>query len=257
VSLSQDPAFSTLRDNFVCGYRDISREPYCGVSGRHEVDGNAINTTNGAGPHNIQMFILSADGTVLTCLPGYWNPRDLVQELALAARLNQVWLDPTLNRGQKVQLFRQMHLAHIQQHPPDMQRRSHLQGFDAKYEAQHRLNTSDFIVNPGVARLATIKGNKIPWQAFKTTDEVMHERLAQRPFVPYSYFDVAAYVDYGRPKYDKHEDDRDGNGKVVKSKARNEPMIGNASQMQNNNGGQSMRGMVGPRGVMRLLKSAL
>ena len=256
MSLSQEPAFSVLKDNFVCGTRDISNEPYCGISGRHEVDGKAVNTTNGAGPHNIQMFVLSADGTVLTCLQGFWNPKDLVQELSLANQLNQVWLNPNLSRSQKNQMFRQMHLAHIQQHSPETIARSHLQGFDAKYEAKHRLTSSDCIVNPQLAQQANIKGAQIPWQAFKGTDEIMHERMAVRPFEPYQQFDVANYVEYGRPKYDKHEDARTADGKVDKALARNEPLIGNANQMQmqqqmqNNQNGSNM----GRRVMRRMMR---
>jgi hypothetical protein len=235
VSLSREPVFTALKENFICGLKDISNEPYCGVSGRHEVNGKAINTTNGAGPHNIQMFVLSADGTVLTCLQGFWNADDLVQELALAQQLNQVWLDGHLTRGQKNQMFSQMHMTHFEQHSLRTVARSHLQGFDAKYEAKHRLTNSDCIVNPQLAAQANVKGAKVPWTAFRTTDNIMHRRMAARPFVPYGHFDVAAYVDYGRPKYDKHEDSRDSRGQVVKAMAQNEPMIGNPDQMKKKN----------------------
>lgn len=237
--------------------KDISNEPYCGVSGRHEVNGKAINTTNGAGPHNIQMFVLAADGTVLTCLQGFWNSKDLVQELSLASQLNRVWLDPRLSRVHKDQMFRQMHMAHFQQHEPATIARSHLQGFDAKYEAKHRLSSSDCIVNPQMAAQANIKGAKIPWQAFRTTDELMHRRMADRPFTSYGTFDVAAYVDYGRPKYEKHEDARDANGKVVKSIAKGEPLIGNTNQMRqqnNNNNQQSGAGKAQRRALRKMLR---
>lgn len=242
MSLSQEPAFSVLKEGFVCGVKDISNEPYCGVSGRHEVNGKAINTTNGAGPHNIQMFVLASDGTVLTCMQGFWNSADLVQELSLAQQLNHVWIDPRLTRAQKNQMFSQMHMAHVQQHSPKTVARSHLQGFDAKYEAKHRLTSSDCIINPQLAQQANVKGAKIPWQAFRTTDDLMHRRMAARPFVPYTQFDVAAYVEYGRPKYDKHEDSRDANGQVVKAMAQNEPQIGNPDQMRKKNRRAMMNG---------------
>ena len=52
--------------------------------------------------------------------------------------------------------------------------------------------------------------------------------MAQRPFEKYEDFDVAAYADYGKRMYDKEEDYRDANGKVVKSDAlANRPFIGN------------------------------
>ena len=37
-------------------------EPYAGNSGTHMPRGNAIETTNGAGSHNIQMFLMNPDG---------------------------------------------------------------------------------------------------------------------------------------------------------------------------------------------------
>jgi hypothetical protein len=224
VSLSQDPTFEVLRDQMVCGTKDIENKRYAGASGKHEPDGNAIDTTNGAGPHNIQMFILSSDGTVLTCLPGYWNSKDLVEEIKLASRLNDVWKDPSLTRAQKDQLFRQMQLDHVRQHPAAEVKRSRMQGFDQMYEAKKRLYSSDCIVN---ARLIDPTTGKGPQQAFKTTDVIMHQRMAQRPFVPYNDFDVAAFADYGKPMYDKEEDYRDANGQVIPGAAREEPKIGN------------------------------
>jgi hypothetical protein len=211
VSLSQNPALSGLSKYFVCGYRDITNESYAGASGRHDNFGNAVNTTNGAGPHNIQIFMLSPDGTVLSCLPGYWNSQDLYQEMGLAAQLNQIWENQSLSRPQKDSLFRSMQLAHVQQHSPAMSRRSHMQGFDVKYEKEHRPN-SDFFGTGGAA---------------KTVDVVMHQRMAARPFLRYENFDVAAFSDYGKPMYDKEEDYRDGSGRVDMMAARGAPKLGN------------------------------
>lgn len=228
MSLSQDPAFSALKNYFVCGVHDITNEPYAGVSGLHEPTGKAVNTTNGAGPHNLQLFMLSADGTVLECLPGYWHSQDLVTEMEFANQLNQVWLNPKLTVPQKQQTFRQMQLAHMQDHSPGMVRRSRMQGFDQKYEAQHRLFHSDAIAHPDMITPNMLEpGGKLPQEAFKTTDEIMHERMAMRPFVPFNRFDVASYVDYGRPIYDKHEDARNADGSVNKELAREQPKIGN------------------------------
>lgn len=216
MSLSQEPVFSQPKTNFVCGAKDIVNEPYCGVSGRHAPDGKGIVTTNGAGPHNLQLFVLAPDGTVLHCLPGYWAPQDLSRELNLAQQLFQVWKDPRLSRAQKNQLFSQMQLAHIAQHPADMVRRSRMQGFDQKFEAKNRPYQSDTVLNPDLAVKALAnKDNQLLKQAFKTTDVIMHERLSQRPFMPYQQFDVAAYTDYGRQKYEKHEEERDMSGKLV------------------------------------------
>jgi hypothetical protein len=175
--------------------------------------------------------MLSPDGTVLHCLPGYWDPRDLVFEMRLAWQLNQVWTDPSLSRSQKDQLFRQMHLAHEQQHPVDMVYRSKMQGFDQKYEAQHRLLTSDTIRDPQLIMASSGSAGMLPPAAFKTTDEIVHERMARRPFVPFQEFDVARYVDYGRPLYDKHEDQRNLNGQRVAFDREGNKLIGNTDSM--------------------------
>jgi hypothetical protein len=234
VSLSQEPAFSSLKNFFVCGTHDISNEPYCGVSGRHESNGQAINTTNGAGPHNIQLFMLSADGTVLNVLPGYWNPRDLVTEMRLAYDLNRIWQDGTLSRGQKETMFRQAHLNHVNQHPLQMVMRSRMQGFDQEYEFKHRFQTSDTIKDPQLVLAAYQSGDKMAaGRGFKTTDEIFHERLSTRPFTPYNSFDVASYVDYGRPYYDKHEDQRDLTGTRVTMGPT--PMIGDVEKARAGN----------------------
>lgn len=177
------------------------------MSGRHERQGNAVNTTNGAGPHNIQMFVLSQDGTVLHCLPGYWNSADLARELNFAYQLNKVYIDRTLRQNEKDQLFAQMQLKHIDAHPLEMVRRSHMQGFDQKYEAEHRLGTSDTIADRHLAQ-AYLDGGHAP-QAFKTCDVIMHERMAKRPFMSFDHFDVSAFSDYGKPMYDKNEDEYD------------------------------------------------
>jgi hypothetical protein len=39
----------------------------------------------------------------------------------------------------------------------------------------------------------------------KSVDQVVHERMAQRPFVPYEDFAVEKFSDYGKMGYDKHE----------------------------------------------------
>jgi hypothetical protein len=39
----------------------------------------------------------------------------------------------------------------------------------------------------------------------KAVDQVVHERMARRPFVAYESFDVENFSDYGKMRYDKHE----------------------------------------------------
>jgi hypothetical protein len=190
-----------LEKDFVCGWRDISGERWSGVSGRYESDEGAVWTTNGAGPHNIQLFVLAPDGTVLHCLPGYWESHDLAHELAFAKSLLRVWQDESLSRAQKDAKFKSMNLGHLKDHSREMVTRSEMQGFDKKFEAK-RESRSDCILREDSIqpRFRPRKDDR-----FKTTDQIVHERMAARPFVPYSEFDVEAYTDYGRQKYDKKQ----------------------------------------------------
>jgi hypothetical protein len=209
VSLSQEPALSMLRDRFVCGYRDITGEPWAGRSGTHAPGGQAIRTTNGAGPRNLQLFMLAPDGTVLHALPGYWSAPDLAHELEFAGELLALWRDPSVSRTRKDAEFARLHLEHARRHPPSMVAHSRMQSFDQKFEARRRLYASDTILDPARVAAAMASGDRrLPQEAFKTTDVIAHERMAQRPFVPFAGFDVAQFVDYGKPKYDKHEDER-------------------------------------------------
>ena len=231
MSLSTPQVVAALKENFECATRDITGESYAGVSGRHEVNGKAVKTTNGAGPHNIQMFMLASDGTVLHCLPGYWAPADIVPEMELARQLNQVWMS-SYSPEQKRREFYRLHLAHAYNHSNATRMRSRMQGFDQQWEARHKLNTSDTILNPTLAAQVLQKGVKAPEGAFKTTDLIMHERMAVRPFLPYNQFDVVAYSDYGRPLYDKHEDYRTASGEVDKEAAKSAPKLGNVDVMR-------------------------
>lgn len=176
-----------LRAKYACGYRDVSAESYCGQSRAYAPDQGAVSTTNGAGPHNMQLFVLAADGTVLTCLPGYWDPRDLAYELSFAEELNAIWTNPALTTGEKRAKFVEKHLAHVGAHPKEMAKRSPMQGFDKKFELK-RAETSDCVLGD---------------DQVKTTDRIFHERMAKQPFVAYETFDVVAFSDYGRPYYDK------------------------------------------------------
>lgn len=171
------------------------------------------------------MFVLSSDGIVLTCLPGFWHSQDLASELQLAQDLNNVWNDSSLTREQKDQMFREMQLNHLAQHSPAERRRSKMQGFDVQYEVAHRLASSDVFFD---RRLVDPSSKKQPPAAVKSTDVIMHERMAQRPFERYEKFDVAQFSDYGKPFYDKHEEFRMANGQIApNANLKSEPIIGN------------------------------
>ena len=206
MTLSNDILLNILKNQFVCGFKNITGEPYAGKSGKHDPDSPAVLTTNGAGPHNVQIFMLNADGTVLHCLPGYWAPEDLIHEMQFAMNMNRIWQNNSLPLERKQKLFQQANLQDIRLHSLAMRQRSHLQSFDAKEERQKA--DSDFKYRPGDYHppLYVVGKHKMPKQSdLKTVDQVVHERMAQRPFIAYENFDVEKFSDYGKMRYDKHE----------------------------------------------------
>lgn len=203
MSLSDEKLLPALRSQLVCGWKNIEGESYAGKSGDHAPANPAARTTNGAGPHNTQSFFLAPDGTVMHCLPGFWDARDLALEAQFAADVWKIWRRTDLTRGQKDAWFRDLHLAHADRHPQDMVDRSVMQGFDKKFEQRKRSETSDCILRSSERQPKLRPSRPRQQDEFKTCDQIMHERMAARPFVPYAKFDVAKYSDYGRPLYDK------------------------------------------------------
>lgn len=181
-----------------------------------------MDTTNGAGPHNVQLFVLSDDGTVLHCMPGYWNSEDMASELALAEKLNAVWHDSSISREQKDKIFQKLNKEHLASHSSETIARSHLQGFDAQYIAAHQTELPDLIQEPALLKCYKPTqgqsekekteggGSHLNYEAFKTTDKIMHERLSKQPFVAYSDFDIASFTNYGTNYYDKGENHAEG-----------------------------------------------
>lgn len=213
MSLSKEPAFSILKNRFVCGYRNIAKEPYAGNSGIHPINGAAVATTNGAGPHNLQLFVLDSDGTVLHCLPGFWDATDLVKELELAEKLKSVWEDRSITPEQKIALYKKMQTDHVATHPKEMVDRSHLQHFDAIHIFKHLPQSSDAVADSKALQGADV--HALPYDAFKTTDRLMHERLADRPFRQYREFDIVGFTNYGAHTYDKMEHEIEGSPKLM------------------------------------------
>jgi hypothetical protein len=221
VTLSDDAVLNALKKNFVCGFKNITGQPYAGKSGQHDPDSPAVFTTNGAGPHNVQIFFLSSDGVVLHCLPGYWSPVDFLHEMQFALTMNQLWTNASPSLDKKKELFRQAQLADMRSHPMAMRQRSRLQKFDENKEKQK--SNSDFAFKPGdfhpIVILAAGNRHKAPKiDDMKCVDQVVHERMAQRPFVPYEEFDVERFSDYGKMRYDKHEKDDSHGMRAVKRK---------------------------------------
>jgi len=188
-----------LKSDYVCGVWDITGTPLAGKSSEHSVYNPAVVTTNGAGPRNVQIGVFTSDGHVLMVLPGTWNPQDLMWELGVCKELNTVWEDPALTRAQKETKFHDIQLAAITKIPADMARRSRLQGFDMKWSVDHHVTD---VFKPGMPQ--DDPKNKA---AFKNAAELMHERMASRPFQTVAQFDLMSFCNYGRPKYDKKDDE--------------------------------------------------
>ena len=193
MSLSQDPIVERLKDHFVCGWRNIHGvEDFAGKSHSHPVESTAVHTTNGAGGRNVQMIIISPDGYVLHVLPGYWNPDALRHELDFSLELVEI-AAKDLPHDEKSDAFLLAHLNHAAKHAELMVKDSTLQGFD-KHREEQRPDGSDFRRRGGEG------------EAVRTVDQVMHERMARRPFLRIEEFDLAKVVDYGTRFYDKHGD---------------------------------------------------
>jgi len=191
VTLSDPKLLGLLHDRFVCGWRNIGGvESYAGKSHNHPVKSTALHTSNGAGGRNIQMLMISPTGNVLHCLPGFWSPVEMFRELELGLELLEIDLsDKSL--AEKRDEFLLAHLNHAAKHPRSTVAGSHLQGFDKKRERDQE--ESDF-------------RRKTDGEVARTVDQVMHERMAQRPLFSIEKFDIAAVVDYGTSFYDKAGD---------------------------------------------------
>ncbi|MEE8143400.1 MAG: hypothetical protein V3T77_09895 [Planctomycetota bacterium] len=209
VSLPQEPVFSLLKDDFVLGWKNIITQEYVGESRGYGCDQAAVGTTNGAGPRNVQIVILSPDGVVLHALPGFWHPDDLATELGFAKKLYALWKRQDLTLEEKRVRYGALQLAEIGNHSAAMVARCGWQNFDRKkeYERLQEGPRDVFTVSPNGELLKNRRGKP----QLKSTNVVVHERMAQRAFVSFADFDVSAYVDYGRLYYDNNRR-IDGNG---------------------------------------------
>jgi hypothetical protein len=207
VTLADSTVRSLLRDRFVVGWHNIWRESYVGQSHGYSRRQAAVGTTNGAGGRNMQVFVLTPDLVVLHALPGFWHPEDFAHQLRFAEALASVWADPQLSRSQKEDLFRSVQLAEPRLHAEETRARSAWQPFDAHAEAMRARTQARDTFAQAPAGDAEAAGGAAPCAAppLKPLNVLVHERMAEHPFVPFAEFDVAALVDYGRPYYDNNQ----------------------------------------------------
>jgi len=191
VTLSEPKIIELLNANFVCGWRNIQGvETYAGKSHDHAVASSALHTTNGAGGRNVQLLFVAPSGNVLHCLPGYWDPDGFIHEVEFILELAK--LDASdLSMLEKRDQFQLAHLNHAAHHTEQVVKDSSLQGFDKMKE--EKTDGSDF-------------RRKTDGSVMRTVDQVMHERMARRPLLNMSRFDIENVVNYGTRFYDKYGD---------------------------------------------------
>lgn len=185
-----------LANEFVLGWQNIEKAEHVGLSHGYRKDQTAVGTTNGAGGRNLQIVLMAPDSTVLHVLPGFWHPEDLVVELEFARALYRLWLDEGRTHAAKVAMFTAMHRAFLHRLSPATIARSDWQSFDAAAELER--------VGRGEVRDTVVADASGP-PKMKPVCQLLHERMAQRPFQKLADFDMESYVDYGRAFYDNNE----------------------------------------------------
>lgn len=178
-----------MKKHFISGLRNIAgKTNYAGTSNTHLPSYEAVTVTNCSGHHNVQMFFMTKDARVVNCLPGFWNPEAFLSEAKLAVSLNKLYHNTKLPISQRNELFLNTHLEKAFFSDAKLQRQSKLQGFDVKNIEKRQesdFKRVDAFIDTGL----------------KSSDQVLHERMAERPFIPFELFDTAQYIDMGRKKY--------------------------------------------------------
>lgn len=189
-----------LREHFVVGRADLERAPHVGLSLGYEADQTAMGTTNGAGGRNVQILVLAADGTLVHALPGYWHALDLLPELDLARQLHSLYGSTAHTREQKEAMARVLQKGFARNAHSGLQNRTRWRDVDAAIERERgRAEPRDTCqVDAKGKPVVDAKGIL----QLKPLLQVVHERLAARPFVALASFDMEAFVDYGTPLHD-------------------------------------------------------
>jgi hypothetical protein len=194
VTLPNEEVLDLLRDKFIVGARNIERESHVGLSHGYRPDQCAVGTTNGAGGRNVQLVVLGCDDTVLHVMPGFWHAQDLVQELLLALDVHRLHQDEVRTAAEKQTMFATLHRSFLRRHGEAMQSRSEWQGFDASTELMRaQKEPRDTVVADAAGKLTV-----------KPVLQVVHERMAARPFKKMAEFGMESFVDYGQAFYDNN-----------------------------------------------------
>ena len=199
--LSNDAVIRQINHTFVSGWENIKgKKSYAGNSNSHMPTWAAKTVNACSGHHNVQMFFMTKDAKVLHCLPGYWEPKDFLEQVQFAVKLARVYYTQRLTNADRNEKFLDMHLQKAYGHHYALTNGSQLQGFDVKHVKK---NTNDFERKSGFV------------SGIKRADQVVHERMAERPFIPFDKFDTKKYINMGikRYKYDFGVPGKDKYGK--------------------------------------------
>ena len=206
-------------------WKNIKKEDFVGYSAGYSRGRCAVGTTNGAGPHNVQIFVLSPKLVVLHALPGFWHAEDLARELRLAQSLFKLWKSKSYSPEQKNKIYRRIQLGAVRSHPVETFARSAWQGFDVNTERgrNQREKRDTFFAEKAppampknlrqLMRACTTLAVQPGQQILKPINLLVHERMAERPFVRFAEFDTARFIDYGRMFYDLNRGRDRGKGK--------------------------------------------
>lgn len=229
MTLPNKKVMQMLENEFVLGAANIERAEFVGTSHGYRTTDCAVGTTNGAGGRNVQLCVLAADSTVLHVLPGFWHAEDLIDELEFSKELNALYLDPDRSRAEKQRLFQAMHRSKIRRISAETRARSRWQGFDvwAEVARAQREGGSDTVRLDEEGKPVRTAGGQI---AIRPVCELVHHRMAQRPFLAFDDFDIEEFVDYGRPYYDNNA--RHDDGKTFRAAERNQKKRMRAEQKQ-------------------------
>jgi hypothetical protein len=194
VTLPNSDVIQFIETRFILMHRNIERDKHVGLSHGYKPTQNAVGTTNGAGPRNVQFLILAADETVLHALPGFWHAEDLIPELQLAFEINRLHLDRSMTNTRKSKMFEMLHATHMRRHGTAATRRGQWQGFDRWAEVRR----SEIEERDTFRRCANGE------LKLKSVPEVIHDRMLARRFKKLDEFDLETFVDYGRSFYDNN-----------------------------------------------------
>jgi hypothetical protein len=87
VTLANKDVQKALNERFLCSWLDTQGDPDSGGSFAHGPKEPAPDVLRGNGDHNVQILFLTPQGEIFHAVAGYAEPKDLLDEIALAQRI--------------------------------------------------------------------------------------------------------------------------------------------------------------------------